>query len=302
MKIAIIVISSLLILYLIFTFFVANYIVKNIANPKYSTREQRQERNRKHGFLEGTECYKREETIFTMSDGYEIHGDISLNNPKKFIVFAHGHGSTREGSWKYTKIFYDLGYSLVLYDERGHGDNVRVPCTMGYKESKDLVEIVRFIRNKYGKDIEIGIFGYSMGGATSCIASQYLQDCVKFFVIDCAFSSLKTQCHNILFTHFTPFFPTLIFANMIFKIKYGYSFKDCDAKAAVSKNNVPICFFHGRKDKTVFPINSEILYNASKAKNKRLYIFENAGHSKSIEEDRKLYEQNVRGFIDSIGD
>ena len=43
------------------------------------------ERNKKHGFLEGTECYGREETTFEMEDGYIIHGDISINDPKKFV-------------------------------------------------------------------------------------------------------------------------------------------------------------------------------------------------------------------------
>lgn len=302
MKIALIVIGSILVLYLIFCFIAANYIVKRIVCPKYSTREERQERNRKHGFLEGTEVYKRDKAIFGMSDGYVINGDISLNNPKKFIVFAHGHGSTREGAYKYTKIFYDLGYSLVLYDERGHGDNVRVPCTMGYRESQDLVEIVRLVRQKYGKDIELGIFGYSMGGATTCIASEHLQDCVKFIIIDCAYSSLKTQCHNIMFTHLTPVFPTLLFVNLLFKVKYGFSFKNCNAKMAVMKNKVPICFFHGKKDKTVFPINSEILYKASGSENKKIYLFENAGHSKSVESDRESYAQKVKDFIESIGE
>ena len=302
MEIALIIISCLLVAYLIFTFVAANTLVKRTANPKYSTREQRQERNRKHGFLEGTESYKREETIFIMKDGYEIHGDISINNPNKFIILAHGHGSTREGAYKYTKIFYDLGYSLVLYDERGHGDNIRVPCTMGFRESKDLAEIVKQVKEKYGENIELGVFGYSMGGATTCLASQYFQNDVKFMIIDCAYSSLRSQCHNITLSHFVPFFPTLIFANILFKIKYGFSFKDCNVKEVLKKNQIPVCFFHGRKDKTVFPINTKILYNANSSKNKRMYLFENAGHSKSVEADRDLYKTKVKEFIESVGE
>ena len=285
-----------------FCFIGADKIVEKTTHPNYSTREQRQERNRKHGFLIDTECYERKETIFVMNDGYEIHGDVSMNNPKKFIIFAHGHGSTREGAYKYTKIFYDLGYSLVMYDERGHGDNVRVPCTMGFNESKDLAQIVKEVKKRYGEDIELGVFGYSMGGATTCLASQYYQDDVKFIVIDCAYSSLRTQCHNIAFTHFLPFFPTLIFANILFKRRYNFSFKDCNVKKVIANNKLPICFFHGRKDKTVFPINTKILYNACSAKNKRMYIFENAGHSKSVEEDRESYKTKVIDFINSIGE
>ena len=55
-------------------------------------------------------------------------------------------------------------------------------------------------------------------------------------------------------------------------------------------------------DKTVFPINSKILYNASSSNLKRLYYFENAGHSKSVESDRESYKQKIEEFIKSVGE
>lgn len=302
MKIFLIILCSLIFLYLVFSFIAAENIVRQTTHPKYSTREERTLRNIKHDFIKGTEAYKREPIVFVMRDGYKINGDISINNPQKFMIFAHGHGSTREGAYKYTKIFFDMGYSLILYDERGHGDNLRVPCTMGANESKDLAEIVVKIKEKYGNNIEIGVFGYSMGGATVCLASQYFNDDVKFIIVDCAYSSLRSQCLNISFTHHTPFFPTLVFVDLLLKVKYKFSFKDCDVKMAISRNKLPICFFHGKKDKTVFPIHSERLFRYSNSKIKELHIFENAGHSKCVEYDRNLYESYVKDFINKIGE
>lgn len=302
MKTALIIFAILVVLYLIFSVVASFYTVKHIVSPKYQTRKERQKRNEKEGILVDTECFAREETLFKMSDDYIIHGDISLNNPKKFIVFAHGHGSTREGTMKYTKLFYEMGYSLVLYDERGHGDNERVPSTMGINESKDLSEIVGIIKDRFGKDIEVGVFGYSMGGATACLATQYLQNDVKFMVIDCAYSSLKEECINQCFIHNIILYPAIWFMGWIFKAKYGFGYGDCDVKKTISTNKIPMCFFHGTKDKTVFPRNSEILFKATASNIKRLYIVKDAGHSKCIELDPESYKAKVKEFIESVGD
>ena len=302
MLIAILVASIIIVIYLIFSFFVAYQIVERTTHPAYTSRKARQERNAKDGLLKGTDRFQRENIIFTMRDGYEINGDISINNPKKFVIFAHGHGSTREGAIKYTNIFYDLGYSLVLYDERGHGDNKRVPCTMGFNESKDLVEIVQYIKDKYGNDVEIGLFGYSMGGATVCLSTPYLQDSVKFLVVDCAFASLRKQCHNIAFTHFTPYFPCLLFVSLLLKVNYRFSFRDCNGKIALRKSKIPVCFFHGKEDKKVLPVHSKLLFKASNSDIKEIHLFENAGHSKSIESDHQSYTTKIKDFIKRIGD
>lgn len=302
MQTFLIILSAVVFLFLVFSIVAAYIMVTKIIQPKFKTREERNEVNKQDGFLKGAEAYKREPITFLMRDGYVLNADISINNPKKFVIFAHGHGSNREGSIKFTKIFYDLGFSLVLYDHRGHGDNERVPISMGIQESKDLAEIVDILRNKYGNDIEIGLFGYSMGGATVCLSSQYLQDKVKFIVSDCAYSSLIEECHNQCIVHTIPFISTIPFMKLFFKIKYHISFKDCDVKKAIEANKLPICFFHGDKDKTVFLENSKRLYEASTSEIKRFYIFEGAGHSRCIEINPDLYKAKIIDFLKEIGD
>ena len=302
MKIFFTIFSIVLFLFLVFCFVSAMIMVKKISEPNYKTREERNETNRIDGFLVGTERYLREPIEFTMSDGYIINGDISLNNPKKFVIFCHGHASNREGSIKFTKIFYDLGYSLVLYDHRSHGDNKRGHLTMGSQESKDLYEIIKIIKEKYGKDIEIGVFGYSMGAATACLASVYYQDDVRFIISDCAYSSLAFECQNQCIVHKIPFIPTILFMRLFFKIKYHISFKDCNVKKAIEANKLPICFFHGGKDRTVFASNSKRLFEASGSKIKEYYYFENAGHSRCIEVEPESYKEKLKDFLREVGD
>lgn len=302
MKLFLIILLPIVLLFLLFCFIASYIMVNRMLNPNFKTRTERNETNRTDGFLVGVENYDRTAISFKMSDGYIINGDISLNDPKRIIVFAHGHGSNREGSIKFTKIFYDMGYSLLLYDHRGHGDNARTHLTMGVQESKDLAEIVDFLHEKYGNDVEIGLFGYSMGGATVCLASRYLQNKVKFIVSDCAYSSLAFECNNQCIVHKIPLIPTILFMQLFFKIKYNLSFKNCDVKKAIESNLLPICFFHGGKDRTVFASNSKRLFEASGSKIKKYNYFENAGHSRCIEIDPGLYKQKLQAFLKEIGE
>lgn len=281
---------------------VSSLLVHWMTHPKFDNRDARKALNQTKGFLVGTENFKREPFVFEMRDGYKIHGDISINNPKKFVVFGHGHGSTREGSMRFARLFYKLGYSIVLYDHRGHGDNERTYPTMGKRESFDMVEIVHQIKRKYGYDSEIGLFGCSMGGATTGLASRMLNKEIKFAILDCPYSSLKNLIIGICKTHHIPAYPTIWIVNAIATIFYKFSMKDIDLSNESENFDVPTCFFHGKKDNLVLCENSEMLYNKTKSELKVLKMFDNAGHAQCVEFNYDEYFETVVDFLKSIGE
>ena len=297
--IILIVIGGLIASYLIYLVIISFYMVHAFTHPHFDTRENRKKLNHSYGFDKFAKAYQRNDITFKMSDGYLIHGDYSINDPHKFIIFVHGHASTREGCIKYTQAFYHLGYSLILYDLRSHGDNKRSYVSMGYQESKDLNEIINQVKDKFGQDIEIGLFGVSMGGATTLLLTQYRQD-IKFIVSDCAFASLKDMCtskvhqHHGVAHHFNPL------VNLIFKCKYHFSFKDIEPYKVLQSNTIPVLFIQGEKDQTVLVANAFKLYQNNKGL-KRLELFPNAGHGQSINKDKHRYLTIAEEFIKEVG-
>jgi len=288
--------------YLVFCIVAAILLVRFMVHPKFDTREARKIRNEEKGLLKGTEDFKREPIVFEMKDGYKIHGDISLNNPKKFVIFGHGRASTREGSMRLARLIYPLGYSVVLYDHRGHGDNERTYPTMGKRESEDMIEIVHQIKKMYGYDCEVGLFGCSMGGATTCLASHALNKEISFAIIDCAYASLKNLLKGICLTHFVPLYPTIWIVNLITNLFYKFSFKDIDCTKEEPDYDVPMLFIHGKEDKMVLYNNSVMLYNKTRTEKKVLKIFEKVGHGICADTYPEEYKQAIKEFLNKVGE
>lgn len=299
--ILIIVISALvvggLIAYIIFCFGISSMMANKMCLPKhFKTTEEKQLEMSQIKDLDGKDEYQRTPIAFTMKDGYVIHGDYSLNNPKKWAICLHGHISNRQGLIKYSYSFYRLGYSLLFYDHRSHGENERGYVTMGYKEHLDALEIIEQLKNKFGQDIEAGLFGCSMGGATALMCTKENQD-LAFVVSDCGFASLKQLTRGFIKKHKSPYFPILQITEWYIKRRYHFSYDDSSAEKAVRFNKrVPILFIHGDKDELVYLENAKILYNNCNGP-KQLEIFEGASHCGSILVDKNRYYNVIEQFI-----
>ena len=298
----IIVIPSLavlgLIAYLVFYLYISNMMANLMVYPKhFKTTLEKQESNAALGDIGDTSKYQRTPINFIMSDGYVIHGDYSLNNPKKFVICMHGHRGNREGLQKYSWAFFRLGYSVVFYDHRSHGDeNVREKVTMSYQEHKDAVEVIKQVREKFGNDIELGLFGNSMGGATALTCTKEYQD-LSFVVSDSGFAGVEYLVKAFIKMHKSPMFPILQFTEMFIKHKAGFRYKDASVKDVLKENkNVPVLFIQGEKDELVYPENAKVLFD-SDAGVKRLEWFKDADHCNAVVIDRERYYKVIEEFI-----
>lgn len=278
--------AFLILSYVISTPLIANMVANKFGHPKFKEKE-----------LVDASPLERKEIIFKMPDGYEIHGDISINNPHKFIICCHGHGSNSNRAVKYGKMYYSMGYSVVLYDARSHGDNVRSQVTMGYQEAKDLNNIINIIKDLYGKDIEVALHGVSMGAVTSLLCTQYRQD-ISFIIADCPFASLDLFLRDVIKKH-QPVFTIYWLIKIFFKQKFHYEVKDVSALEVVKNNNVPVLFIHGVEDHFIKPYHQERIAENQKGF-KEVVQMPNAGHGDSFNTDPVKYEQIISSFIKEL--
>ena len=291
------VVFLLLIGYFSFCFFISSFMADKMCQPKhFKTKEEKEVELANCGHKDGFDEYKREPIIFTMPDGYEIHGDYSLNNPKKFVILMHGHTSNRHASMKYAYAFYRLGYSLVFFDHRSHGDNKRSVVTMGYQEHLDALEIIKQVKQKFGEDIEIGLFGCSMGGVTALLCATERKD-LSFIVSDSAFASLEDIVKGFIKQHHSMNWPILGLTGYFMKKRYGVSYKNACPKETLKQNKeVPILFMHGQKDTLVYLHNVEMLYSNDNGPKEKV-IFEGAEHCNLVTADKERYYKVIEDFV-----
>lgn len=243
---------------------------------------------------------KKEEVSITTEDGYKLKGYYIEGSKEvnKTVILVHGVTVGIPWSLKYLDMFLNKGFSVLLYDQRRHGNSEGKYSTYGYREKSDLKLWVSYIREKKGKNHGIGLHGESMGAATVLQYGQLDPD-IDFIIADCSFSRLSDVIkYNMKKVHVVSF-PVFNLCDL--KTRRLAKFKLCDINPidAVSKTATPTMFIHGSKDDFIRPEMSRDMYNAKKGI-KALYIAEGAVHACSIKVDKKKYYEEVYKFLDKV--
>lgn len=241
-----------------------------------------------------------EDVWISSFDNLRLHGTlINNNNSDKLVICFHGY--TSKGLNEYgsmAKFYYEQGLSLLIIDERNHGDSEGVHTGFGVLDRLDAQKWIEYIVGRFGKDVKILLHGDSMGGATVLMTTGLdLPSNVKGIVADCAFTSaFDVFSHVLKRDYHLPKFPILYVANIITKRKAGYGFKDVSTLDCVSKTQIPILFIHGDKDDFVPVWMSEKNHEVCSSP-KKLLIIEGADHAEAYYVGTEAFENAVTEMI-----
>lgn len=111
-----------------------------------------------------------EDIAFQSDDGHHLSGwYMPTDASDKAVIFVHGHGADRHEGMRWFKAVNQAGFNILVFDLRNSGKSTKSFSTMGYFEQNDVKAAVDFLQRQ--KQIQrIGIFGTSMGAATSIMA------------------------------------------------------------------------------------------------------------------------------------
>lgn len=277
------------------------YLMRKVTHPRIWSSADAEASERESGLLGPYDTSIREKFTVTCEDGYLLHGEIfPCQGSDRFVVLTHGFSFTRHGSVKYVWMFLEQGYNVVIYDLRHHGENERCQITMGYKESKDLVQLVSWLRTRYGQTIGVGLHGESLGASTSIMALKHFSKAnipIGFCIADCGYSNLMDLLDYKLKIQY-PHLPRLLLelANHLCKLRYGFLFSEILPVEDVKQTNTPILFIHGDSDVFTPPVMSREMYDACQGI-RGLYMVPGAEHAKSFATNPEMYKHKVHAFI-----
>lgn len=104
------------------------------------------------------------------SDGYEIRYEVDGDSAGPHLVFAHGLMGTGSSQRLMLKPLVDAGWTVVTFDQRGHGTSSPVTSADGYDPDRMGADLWA-VADAAGFD-RCWIGGGSMGAATSFCAAQ----------------------------------------------------------------------------------------------------------------------------------
>ncbi len=239
------------------------------------------------------------EPLVIEAGGVELYAKrYTHEKPKGRIILMHGYRSIAENDFSVgARFYYELGYELILVDQRAHGRSGGTWIGFGILERYDCLAWIRFLNATYG-ELPTFLNGISMGATTVLMACGLeLPANVKGVIADCGFTSPKEIIAHVMKRKLhLPLFllpPMSLFS----KLFAGYYFGEYSAVDAMRQNKIPVLFVHGKDDHFVPPEMTLKNYEACAAE-KELILVDGAGHGTSFLQDRPTVEKAVIAFLD----
>ena len=244
---------------------------------------------------------KEDETI-SAYDGCKLHGIYIPSHDKKsnkLALVIHGYKSKAMDMVIIGKMYSDLGFKVLMIDQRGHGLSEGSFTSVGYYEAYDIKKWLHFISRRYGAQTNVLLHGVSMGASTAVLATKFGESkMVKMLVLDSCFTnfretlSLSTK-HPIL----RMFLPGLSLNAFLF---LKFFLKDINPYKQLEHVCIPTLLIHGTKDRVITQDMADRLYGQIRSDVKNMLVIHDATHAKSFEFDKDMYIQTVIKMTNEI--
>ncbi len=237
--------------------------------------------------------------VYTKSfDGLRLAARYYDNNSNKIMLLFHGYRSAAARDFSCAvKMYSDMGFDVLLCDQRAHGKSEGRLITFGVKESRDVLSWVKFVNDNYpSKKIALG--GMSMGATTVILASALdLPQNVKCVVADCGFTSpadiIKIVAKKKYKVNADLILPVF---DIMCKLFGKFSIIEASTPEALKKTKLPVLLIHGKSDNFVpfemsqrgFEANPEIA---------EIVLVDEADHGLSFLKDTKTVYFNLEKFL-----
>jgi pimeloyl-ACP methyl ester carboxylesterase len=218
------------------------------------------------------------------------------------LICTHGLFRTRVEMLARAMVAAKIGYGVLLYDTRSHGNSEKGVVSLGCHEANDVLGAIQYVHNRYeGRSApKIVLMGISMGAVTTLLAAAQSNQYVAI-VLDSPFSSIEETVvdHSWLFFKLPryPFTPLFLF--------WFSKFSGCDPRLVNSDLAlkhllpVPMLFIGSEGDRRIGPNVARHLYQDSDSPMKRIKIFgDDVGHGAAYRLHPDVYAAVLVDFLD----
>lgn len=238
-----------------------------------------------------------EEVRIKAKDGVQLFGRYYKRNSNRAIICIHGYQSSAFNNFSTAMIdFLNDNYSVLLVDQRAHGNSGGTFTCLGCKEKDDLLQWIDYVDGK--SEIEdIIVYGISMGATTVGYATESIKSHkVKGLIMEAGFTCFYEELVN----NFGNIFMKKAALNYIYLTSRAVLKVDIKQSIEPSLNNnkIPTLFLHGDDDKEVAMDFTTRNYSACASK-KEMVVVEGAGHTLCYVAGGEEIKKRISNFINN---
>ncbi len=238
------------------------------------------------------------ESIYIKSrDGLALHAYFmkSLSGSKKVVISVHGYrGDAFDTSAKFSHFLTDYDYNILFIDLRSYGKSEGKYTTYGVKDRLDLLDWIDYLKDRFEGDIEIALFGISMGAFTTLSISDRVPKEVKCIIADSSYTSPIEEFKYCLKSIKQP--KMLVYSSEFINLLVCHFNYRLNTKKILKNAKVPILFIHGAEDDFVPTYMSKENYDACTSE-KKLVLFKGKGHARCFFFNKEEYKSLVLDYL-----
>lgn len=210
---------------------------------------------------------------------------------KKIAFIIHGYRSNHEDTaGMYYEYYKNKGIDVFCCDHTASGESQGKYIGFDTFETQDCLQWIDFLKKKFGKDVQMILHGFSMGGATVMQMSSHCPENVKFIIEDSGYTNARASLQHQVGIMYQPL-------RWINKIVAGYDLDDSDVTESLSKSRIPMLFVHGKEDKLVPYENGPALYESYQGEKDKFFP-EKARHVESMYVAPEEYGKKIDEFVE----
>lgn len=218
--------------------------------------------------------------------------------PRGVAVLSHGYSNCRDAMLPYAALLHAEGFSVLLYDFRGHGWSERARITFGLKETSDLTAALDFAQAR-ADGLPLVLVGESMGAAVSLLVAAD-DPRVAAVIADCPFARLDEPIHRRLVLLFGPTLGEVLSAptRRVGERLLGVSPEAIAPEEAIVRIAPrPVLLIHGTDDQLIPVSHVHRLHDASEG-HAEVWTVPGARHARSVYEAPDDYARHIHDFLE----
>ena len=243
------------------------------------------------------------EDVYTESfDGLKLHGRyLPHPNSRGTMLLVHGfHGSGDCDFSCVLQTYHNMGFDLLVIDQRSHLGSEGTFLTMGVLERRDVRSWCLWLLERFGERHPVVLDGISMGGATVLMAAGLdLPRNVRGIIADCPFTTPREIFVSVMAQMKLPTF-FLWGADLYCRLFAGFSIDGASTVEALKTCTLPLLIAHGEADDFVPCWMGVKSFEAAASPDKQLITVPGAGHGMSYLMDRDRMDAALAAFLDKL--
>src|SRR6266436_4936050 len=232
---------------------------------------------------------------FASESGTNVHGWwCPIQNSRGAVLLLPGIRANRLTMVDRARFLRRSGYSVLLIDFQATGETKGDHITFGWKESRDVLAAVNFIR-QIDPTARVAIVGSSLGGVAALLAAPPLK--VDALILEEVYPTIEIATRNRMENYLGAFgrMLTPLLLNQL-QWRIGVSASQLRPVDHIENVECPVFIINGENDRNTRPTDTRML--VERARNpKEVWFVPKAGHVDLHRAARQEYETRVLAFL-----